>query len=344
MLDQRQGLAHPIREIKAADDGSWTVAGYVSTFGNRDAQGDIVIKGAFAQTLKSGNSIKFLYGHDSRSVIGVPISLKEDEHGLFGRFRISKTSLGQDIYTLLKDGALDSFSIGYVPTEVEHDGENRLLRDIELLEASVVAIPANERALVTAVKERLDALDPPPDDDGEKDAPPDDAEAKPYGIRKRDGMFCVYNTQTGKTEKCHRTHADALAHQRALMVNVPDAMPGKSEDDAPPKGLTFDDHLARVLAEVESFATRATDYVAMRSEKGLRPSEPFFRRLDALVQGLETLRSLEKRADPARSGPSLRLEIERRRLSHRGLLTPSEDDRGSRYEAGGDALGARRPD
>lgn len=333
-METKHGLSHPIREIKAADDGSWTVAGYISTFGNVDHQGDVVIKGAFAETLQTGNSIKFLFGHDNRSVIGVPLSLKEDDHGLFGRFRISKTSLGQDVYTLLKDGALDAFSIGYVPTDVDYDGETRLLKSVELLEASVVAIPANERALVTAVKERLEGVSPPDDEDGGEKA---DDEAKPYGIRKRDGMFCVVNAETGATEKCHRTRAEALAHQRALMANVPDAgkadAPGATPSD-PPKGLTFDDHLTRVLAEVEGFLARAADYAGMKAADGRRQSQAHFERLRSLraaVDGLLALESRPKGTMPD-SDLGLKLELHRRRL----LARQREASSGSRHEAGGE--------
>lgn len=47
----------------------------------------------------------------------------------------------------------------------------------------------------------------------------------PYGLRKEGDRTCVYNTQTGDTVPggCHPDHASALRHQRAMMMNVPDA-------------------------------------------------------------------------------------------------------------------------
>ncbi len=49
---------------------------------------------------------------------------------------------------------------------------------------------------------------------------------EPYGLRKQGDKTCVYNTDTGATVAggCHESHDDALKHQRALMVNVPDAI------------------------------------------------------------------------------------------------------------------------
>lgn len=144
----------PIQEIKAAGDGTWEVSGYVSTFGGVDLGGDTILRGAFDDTLAAGRKVKFLFAHDQSQVLGVPLALKADDRGLFGRFKISRTRLGEDVHTLLKDGAIDSFSIGYFPEEYEFDPETgtRILKKIDLLEASAVAIPMNPDALVTNVK------------------------------------------------------------------------------------------------------------------------------------------------------------------------------------------------
>ncbi len=147
----------PIQEIKAASDGSFEVSGYVSTFGSVDRMGDTIMAGAFDRSLSDGRRIKFLFAHDQAQVLGVPIALKADDHGLFGRFKISRTRLGEDVHTLLKDGALDSFSIGFFIDDLDFDPETgvRILKEIDLLEASVVAVPANPEALVTNVKQAV---------------------------------------------------------------------------------------------------------------------------------------------------------------------------------------------
>jgi uncharacterized protein len=151
---QEYSLPLPIGEVKAVDDGSWEVAGYASVWDVVDLGNDVVHKGAFLESLGNGRKVRFLYGHDHRSVLGAPIELKEDEQGLHGRFRISKTRLGDEVHTLLKDGALDSFSIGYLARDFRFDEEKgvRHLDAIDLLEVSVVAVPMAPRALVTAVK------------------------------------------------------------------------------------------------------------------------------------------------------------------------------------------------
>lgn len=153
------GALFKIDDVKASDSG-WEVAGYASTFGNIDHGGDVVMRGAFDATLAAWQAgqqkVRFLWAHDTWQVLGVAKDLKADDRGLFGTFKISKTKLGEDVHTLLKDGAVDSFSIGYIPTEVEFDdvGTRKLLA-IDLLEVSVVAIPMNDKAEVTRVKADL---------------------------------------------------------------------------------------------------------------------------------------------------------------------------------------------
>ena len=152
MSDIEYGPRFKVTEFKSSDAGA-EVAGYVSTYGNVDHGGDVVMRGAFDATLAAKTPVRFLWAHDTHEVIGLPIELKSDDKGLFGRFKISQTQRGRDVHTLLKDGALDSFSIGYIPTDVEwDDADTRLLKSVDLLECSVVAMPMNERATVTAVK------------------------------------------------------------------------------------------------------------------------------------------------------------------------------------------------
>lgn len=149
----RFGMPLQVEEVKAAGD-SWEVSGYVSTFNDIDRGNDVVLPGAFAKTLADGHRVKFLHSHDPAKVLGAAKSLKEDRKGLFGTFGISKTQLGEETHTLLLDKALDSFSIGYIADEWGYTdkGDVRELKAVTLLECSLVAVPMNPAALVTAVK------------------------------------------------------------------------------------------------------------------------------------------------------------------------------------------------
>jgi hypothetical protein len=140
-------------ELKATGD-AWTVEGWVSCY-SRDLVDDEIVPGAYRRTLADGHKVRFLYSHQQDKVLGVPLELREDgRKGLFGRFKISRTPLGEEVRQLLLDGALDAFSVGYVATDYENDRDSgvRKLKEIELLECSIVAMPAQPSALVTSAK------------------------------------------------------------------------------------------------------------------------------------------------------------------------------------------------
>jgi len=139
-------------EWKMAPDG--VIEGYGAVFGNADQGGDIIMPGAFAQSLKSGRKVKMLREHCPDDLIGVWDDVSEDRNGL----RVKGSLLlsiddGKTAYELVKSGALDGLSIGYRTIESEFDKEGRrLLKALELWEVSLVTFPMNELARVDAVK------------------------------------------------------------------------------------------------------------------------------------------------------------------------------------------------
>jgi HK97 family phage prohead protease len=160
-MEIEYGSPIAVEEVKSVGD-AWEVSGYASTFGNVDLGGDVVVKGAFDEWLdgwKSGQSqfkTRFLFSHQSSMILGKPISMSVDDKGLLVRAKISKTQLGSDVHTLLKDGALDSFSIGYIPAGVKMTDDGlRMLTKIDLPEFSLVAMPMNPLAEVNGVKQSV---------------------------------------------------------------------------------------------------------------------------------------------------------------------------------------------
>lgn len=146
-------------EVKFATDEAGTVSGYASVFdGEPDSYGDIIARGAFTSSLTehkaAGTTPLLLWQHDPSEPIGVWLELREDKTGLFvtGRL-ILDTRRGQEAYALLKGGALNGLSIGYRTRDSERRaGGGRILKDLELIEISLVSIPAATRARVTSVK------------------------------------------------------------------------------------------------------------------------------------------------------------------------------------------------
>lgn len=155
-------------EIKAVNaDG--TVEGYGSVFGVRDNYDDVIAKGAFIQSLKdhkaAGTMPAMLWQHDADKPIGVWTEMVEDEKGLRIKGQLAmETVKGKEAHALLKMGALNGLSIGFMSKEwsYDRDTEVRTLTAIDLWEVSLVTFPANEKARVTNVKS-ADELQAPKD-------------------------------------------------------------------------------------------------------------------------------------------------------------------------------------
>lgn len=138
-------------QIKASGDEG-VIEGYGSVFNIRDMGGDIVEAGAFADTLENTRP-KMLWQHDMAAPIGRWDEYREDESGLYMRGTIAtKSTQGRDAYELVKAGAIEGLSIGYIVRDYDMDGDTRRLKRVDLIETSLVTMPMNPAAMVTGVK------------------------------------------------------------------------------------------------------------------------------------------------------------------------------------------------
>lgn len=157
-----------VLDLKATnDDGS--VEGYGSVFGVRDSYDDVIAAGAFQASLaahkKAGTMPAMLWQHDSDKPIGVWTEMVEDSKGLRIKGQLAlETTLGKEAHALLKMGALNGLSIGFVSKQWAYDRDTdiRTLTEIDLWEVSLVTFPANGSARVTNVKS-VDELMAPKD-------------------------------------------------------------------------------------------------------------------------------------------------------------------------------------
>jgi len=146
-------------EIKANENQDGTFEGYGSVFNNTDLGNDVIKSGAFTKSLaeRGNKGVKLLYQHKSDMPIGVFDEIVEDSHGLYVKGRLAlKTQAGQEAYELLKMGALDGLSIGFRvnPKEVSYDKRKnqRIIKEVDLMEISLVTFPMNPKATVRQIK------------------------------------------------------------------------------------------------------------------------------------------------------------------------------------------------
>lgn len=134
--------------------------GYASTFNNIDFGNDKILPGAFTKTLKKNKGVfPILADHNLRDQIGWNLEAIEDSKGLKIKgkldFNVQKAVEKHSLAKMAKDikGAKMGLSIGYSCKKHEWDGDVRLLKELELYETSFTAMPMNEKATVTSVKE-----------------------------------------------------------------------------------------------------------------------------------------------------------------------------------------------
>jgi HK97 family phage prohead protease/HK97 family phage major capsid protein len=167
-------------EIKVEQkDTNLYIEGYGAYFGNVDSYGDVIKAGAFAPFLASEDAqrVKLCWQHNFDDVIGVIEEMREDDRGLWFRAKISNTSLGKDAATLIEDGALNEFSIGYgtkaaeYPSEEETrtSGVQRILTDIYLYEISLVSRAANPKATLEGAERKQESINQNPDEEMEQE-------------------------------------------------------------------------------------------------------------------------------------------------------------------------------
>lgn len=150
------------------NDGKMTFSGYGAVFGNVDSYGDVIAPGAFAKSLAShyseGSQPLMFLNHDAFGSlpIGRWTELSEDGHGLKVTGELLDTQMGRDTYTALKAGAINGLSIGFRPVEFSTrsrpEEPRRTLKAVDLVEVSVVTLPANQKARVQAVKSTGDNM------------------------------------------------------------------------------------------------------------------------------------------------------------------------------------------
>jgi len=119
------------------------VEGYASLFDLEDLGGDVVVRGAFADSLAKVRTVPMLSQHEAADPIGVWTDLVEDPRGLFVRGEIlDVTPKGRSTRGLVERGVLDGLSIGFRTRGfTPRRPRGRHLTAIDLWEISIVTFP-----------------------------------------------------------------------------------------------------------------------------------------------------------------------------------------------------------
>ncbi len=159
----RRDLPLELCELKFAQAGANDPVefdGYGSVWGRVDSYGDTVLKGAFAESLKSRRPM-MLFGHNPGRVPGKWVSAAENDQGLLLKGQLTPGhSEAADIAASLKFGSLNGLSIGGYTTDAEtQKSGGRLIKSFDLYEVSIVSMPAEQEARIdsASVKAMVDS-------------------------------------------------------------------------------------------------------------------------------------------------------------------------------------------
>lgn len=155
MLYRTKKISQPELSLKDLDTKQGIVSGYFASFGNKDSDGDIIVKGAFAKTIaENSDRFQHLFNHNTNELIGKITEIKEDERGLYFVSKMSKTDIGQRALIWYEEGILREHSIGFDIIRYESDNQQKayMLTELKLYEGSAVTWGANEMTPVTGIK------------------------------------------------------------------------------------------------------------------------------------------------------------------------------------------------
>ncbi len=134
------------------DNDELVIHGMAST-DDKDRVGDVIVPDAWKSGLKNykQNPI-ILFNHDYNRPIGRAMDVKQVGNGLELKAKISKAA--GDVIQLIKDGVLSAFSVGFMVKDADYDSKADIfvIKEAELLEVSVVSVPANQAATFSVQK------------------------------------------------------------------------------------------------------------------------------------------------------------------------------------------------
>ena len=146
-------------EVRLASGDEGVIEGYAALFNVPVPDfNEVVMPGAFTLSLaehtRDGSRPAMFWAHNQAEPIGVWDDVREDAKGLAVRGRIVReTARGAEALALLKAGAATGLSLGFRTRGATRgkDG-SRELRNLNLVEISIVAAPAANGARITSVR------------------------------------------------------------------------------------------------------------------------------------------------------------------------------------------------
>lgn len=136
------------------DTDQRTITGLAVPYGQEIAIANNTYERFQPGAIQTVEDVKLFWNHDEP--IGKVVEGRETEAGFEITAYISETPRGEEILTLLRDGVLNKFSVGFIPVENERDSNVVVRTLVDLKEVSVVPFPAYSGANISEVREEVE--------------------------------------------------------------------------------------------------------------------------------------------------------------------------------------------
>lgn len=143
-------------EIRATDTEQRTVEGIAVPYNETYDMGGGRLERFEKGAVDTNSHVKLFRDHNE--IIGVVTELQDSDEGLLVRAKISETVLGNETLELVKDGAIRSFSVGFIPVKNRTEGNITIRTKVDLKEVSLVPFPAYDNAAILAVREETSEI------------------------------------------------------------------------------------------------------------------------------------------------------------------------------------------
>ena len=136
------------------DTDQRTITGLAVPYGQEIAIANNTYERFAPNAITTIEDVKLFWNHDEP--IGKVVEGRETDEGFEITAYISETPRGEEVLTLLRDGVLNKFSVGFIPVENERDGNTVVRTLVDLKEVSVVPFPAYSGANISEVREEVE--------------------------------------------------------------------------------------------------------------------------------------------------------------------------------------------
>jgi len=243
------------KELPTATDTieSIFISGYASV-NSPDRAGDVVPSSVWEKGMVNylKNPIVLAY-HDHDDPVGRVTEHKVDSRGLWVKARISAAA--EEVFNLVKDNVLTAFSVSFRILDAEYNAITELfiIKELELIEISVVSVPCNQDTLFSLSKSFTD-------DEEYKlfktQFVPESASAK--GLESSTETNSTTSKEIGMDPKELQAMLDTAAKNAATLATQNILAAQKAEKDAATKAAAEEADMQERIKKAVALATPST--------------------------------------------------------------------------------------